>query len=73
MALLKRFKFAYRAFKGEAYQCGDDRYIFPNRIVQLMPWRDTIVALDSQGRIYEMRDDYSGFKTIQLVLDNIIN
>lgn len=67
MNLIKRLKFAYRAFKDEPYRCSDNRYIFPERIVQLLAWRDSIVALDSLGRIYELRDDHSGLMTIQIV------
>lgn len=37
-----------------------------NRFVQLLAWRDTVLALDAQGKIWELRSDYppyNGFVT----------
>lgn len=29
-----------------------------NQFVQLLAWRDTIIALDAQGKIWELRPDF---------------
>lgn len=29
-----------------------------NQFVQLLAWRDTIIALDAQGKLWELRQDY---------------
>lgn len=35
----------------------------PNKFVQLMYWRDSVLALDAEGKIWELRPDaaYQGF------------
>ena len=29
----------------------------PNKFVQLLAWRDTVLALDTEGKIWELRPD----------------
>lgn len=68
--LIKRLKFAWSAFKGEPYKVDDNSFVFPERIIQLINFRDNIVALDSTGKIYELRSNYSGFMVCSLIADN---
>lgn len=70
--MFKRLKFAWAALKGEPYKTTSNTFVFPERLVQLINFQDKIIALDSEGRLYEMRPDYSGFMVIQLITENPI-
>jgi hypothetical protein len=70
--LVKRLKFAWKAFLGEPYKVDSNQFVFPERIVQLLNFHDKIIALDDVGRLYEMRQDYSGFMVIELIHENML-
>ena len=69
--MFNRLKQAWRVLRGKVYVPLDSKVIYVeseksnNQFVQLLAWRDTIIALDAQGKIWELRpDDYlssSGF------------
>lgn len=70
MRFWKRLKFAWSAFKGIPYKDSDSSYQFPNRIVQLITFQDFLIALDCQGNMYEIRTDFNGFPSVQLMMWN---
>ncbi len=42
----------------------------PNKFVQLMYWRDSILALDAEGKIWKVNEDYSGFTHVDLLFNS---
>ena len=39
----------------------------PNKFVQLMYWRDSLLALDAEGKIWKVNEDYSGFTYVEIL------
>ena len=42
----------------------------PNKFVQLMYWRDSVLALDAEGKIWKVNEDYSGFTHVDLLFNS---
>ena len=43
----------------------------PNKFVQLLAWRDTVIALDSEGKIWSLNQYYNGpWFTVQYLQDS---
>ena len=42
----------------------------PNKFVQLMYWRDHLLALDTEGKIWKVNEDYSGFTHVDLLFNS---
>lgn len=46
-------------------------YSYPHRIVAMVNWRDTIMAVDGNGDIYELRQTFTNSDPIiQLMMKN---
>ena len=69
--MFTKIKQAWQVLQGKAYVSSYPKTIYvqsgkaENQFVQLLNWRDSIIALDAQGKIWELHpDDYlshSGF------------
>jgi len=59
--MFTRVKKAWRVLRGKVYVPSPSKVIYvssgkaENQFVQLLAWRDTIIALDAQGKIWELR------------------
>lgn len=59
--MFTRLKQAWRVLRGKVFVPSHQTIYVQsgkanNQFVQLLAWRDTIVALDAQGKIWELRD-----------------
>ena len=59
--MFTRLKQAWRVLRGKLYIPSGSNVIYVeqskanNQFVQLLAWRDTVIALDAQGKIWELR------------------
>ena len=76
--MFTRLKQAWRVLRGRGYGYNPSKVIYvernraENQFVQLLAWRDTVIALDAQGKIWELNPDSypgSGF-TCQYLQDS---
>jgi hypothetical protein len=76
--MFNRIKAAWRVLTGKVYIPKIPKTIYvqssqpENQFVQLLAWRDSVLALDAQGKIWELRPnypEYSGF-TNQLLQES---
>lgn len=44
--------------------------IWPPRIVQFVNWHDMLIAVDSEGKLYQMRPANGGLIEVQLLMHN---
>ena len=63
--MIRRLKLAWFALRHGIIK-SDHIYVYPadsnpNRFVQLVNYRDTILALDTEGKIWKIAEDWSGF------------
>ena len=62
----EKLKLIWKILTGKMYVSPKSEVIYVhdnkanNQFVQLLAWRDTIIALDAQGKIWELRQDYPG-------------
>lgn len=61
----KRLKAAWRALAGTI-----DYYYDPSRFTQMLNYRDVIMLLDQEGNLWQMKEDYSGFFHVELVINS---
>lgn len=60
--MFTRLKQAWRVLRGRGYGYNPSKVIYvernraENQFVQLLAWRDTVLALDAQGKIWELRE-----------------
>ena len=58
-----RIKQAWRVLRGKGYIPSPTKTIYVdsglprNQFVQLLAWRDTVLALDAEGKIWELRTE----------------
>ncbi len=66
----KRLKLAWGALWGK-YD-GTQASPWPPKITQMLSWHDRLIAVDSEGRIWEMDATYGDIRnlTIQLLSEN---
>jgi hypothetical protein len=61
--MFTKVKQAWRVLRGKLYIPSGSNVIYVeqskanNQFVQLLAWRDTVIALDAQGKIWELRQD----------------
>jgi hypothetical protein len=61
--MFTRLKLAWRILCGKGYGYNPSKVIYVeqnkanNQFVQLLVWRDTVLALDAQGKIWELRSE----------------
>ena len=62
--MFTKVKQAWRVLRGKLYIPSGSNVIYVeqskanNQFVQLLAWQDTVIALDAQGKIWELRPDY---------------
>jgi alpha-tubulin suppressor-like RCC1 family protein len=62
--MFTKIKQAWRVLGGKVYIPSPSKTIYVksgkanNQFVQLLNFRDSIIALDAQGKLWELRDDY---------------
>jgi hypothetical protein len=72
--MFNRFKQAWRVLRQKTI-APDKIYVYPsewnpNKFVQLMYWRDNVLALDAEGKIWKINEDYSGFTHVSFLFDS---
>lgn len=69
--MINRIKLAWYAFRHGIIKSD---YLYPtynpNKFVQLLNHQDVILALDAEGKLWQMRRDYDGFFTVQFLLES---
>ena len=61
--MFTRIKQAWCVLRGRGYGYNPSKVIYvehgkpENQFVQLLAWRDTVLALDAQGKIWELRSE----------------
>jgi hypothetical protein len=43
---------------------------YPHRFVALTYWRDSLIGVDGNGDMYELRQDHLGQPTVELMMRN---
>lgn len=68
--MFTRLKEAWQVLRGRWWVKQKNIYVYAsdpeNKFVQLVPWRDNILALDAQGKIWLLGVEYDGFPTANL-------
>ncbi len=72
--MFNRVKQAWNVLRSKTI-APDKIYVYPsewnpNRFVQLMYWRDHVLALDAEGKIWKINEDYTGFTHVSFLFDS---
>jgi len=72
--MFTRIKEAWQVLRGDWHIKQKNIYVHDagpeNRFVQLVPWRDDILALDAQGRIWSLYRIDDTFPSVQLLMES---
>ena len=73
--MFTKIKQAWRVLRGKVYVANPPKVIYvrdsnPDRFVQLLTYRDYILGLDGDGRIYRLSEHFGNGFVVEFLMDS---